>query len=638
MFLSVLAAGVLAAADSTVYPVLNHDRVAGSMIVARHGDSVTVRYVFTDRNRGTRVETRYVMRGGALVHGENRPVLADDRAGDPTNMLEIRGDSVWRESGGRSATEAVKPGTIYSIGGTPFEQARIAAWFLHQPGHGGSIGGSGTWHADVAREATVPTAGGTERVRFVTLTNPALGATPQGIWLDSHDELFATAVAWFITIRPDARPALPTLRALEIGFRDAGAEALAKRLVRPTGTAIAIVNGNLFDSERGVMRPKTTVVIRGDRIADVGPAESVAVPAGATVIDAAGKTVMPGLWDMHGHMQLTSQSAGGVMELSFGITTVRDLASDLDVAVSTRDRAQAGRLAMPREILAGFMEGPEKWAGPTSVLVSTEDEARAWVARYDSLGYRQIKLYNLVHPDLVPTITAEAHKRGMRVSGHVPRGLTVRDAVLLGFDEINHAAFLFSTFYQDSLYVPAMRAYSLVASIVAPNIDVDGKPMTELIEFLKQHGTVIDGTFSVWIQSAGTGIAQAVGAGTPANVQKSDANYSRLIKRLYDAGVTMVPGTDNNAGTTYNAELEVYEHAGVPAPFVLQMATITSARVMKDDKDYGSIAPGKVADVIIVDGNPAEHVSELRKVQQVVRGGRLFDVRDLKVATGLERP
>jgi hypothetical protein len=340
---------------------------------------------------------------------------------------------------------------------------------------------------------------------------------------------------------------------------------------------------------------------------------------------------------MHGHMQMTSESSGGVMQLSFGITTVRDLASDIDVAVSERNRADAGRIAVPREVLAGFMEGPLKWAGPTEVLVSTEAEARAWVARYDSMGYKQVKLYNVVHPDLVPGIVAEAHKRGMRVSGHIPRGLTVPAAVELGFDEVNHAAFLFSTFYQDSLYIPTMRAYSLVASTVAPNINVDGPEMTGLIDVLKRHHTVIDGTFSVWIASAGTGIAQAVGAGVPSDVQKADANYSRLIKRLYDAGVTLVPGTDNFAGTTYNAELEVYEQAGLPAPFVLQMATITSARVMKDDANYGSITAGKVADIIVVNGKPAEHVSELRKVQQVIRGGRLFDAHDLKVATGLVR-
>jgi hypothetical protein len=340
---------------------------------------------------------------------------------------------------------------------------------------------------------------------------------------------------------------------------------------------------------------------------------------------------------MHGHMQMTSQSFGSPAQLSFGITTVRDLASDLDVAVSQRNRAQSGRVAGPRQILAGFIEGPGKWAGPSEVLVRTEDEARSWVARYDSMGYKQIKLYNLVHPDLVPTIAAEAHKRGMRLSGHIPRGLSVPAAIELGFDEVNHAAFLFSTFYQDSLYIPTMRAYSLVATTVAPNIDVDGQPMTDLIALLKRHNTVIDGTFSVWISSAGTGIANAVGAGVSADVQKADANYLRLIKRLYDAQVTMVPGTDNSVGTTYNAELEVYQRAGLPAPFVLQMATITSARVMKDDKDYGSIAKGKVADLIVVNGKPAENVSELRKVELVIRGGRRFDVQELKAATGLAR-
>jgi imidazolonepropionase-like amidohydrolase len=267
--------------------------------------------------------------------------------------------------------------------------------------------------------------------------------------------------------------------------------------------------------------------------------------------------------------------------------------------------------------------------------VSTEAEARRWVAWYDSMGYKQIKLYNVVHPDLVPTIAAEAHKRGMRLSGHIPRGLSVPAAIELGFDEVNHAAFLFSTFYQDSLYVPTMRAYSAVAQIVAPNIDVDGPAMTSLIELLKKHNTVIDGTFNVWITAGNSGIGPGVSGVVPADAQKADANWLRLITRLYQAGVTLVPGTDNTFGTTYHNELEIYERAGIPAPRVLQMATITSARVMKDDRDYGSIAGGKVADLIIVDGKPAERVADLRKVQQVVRGGRLYDVKDLRAAVGL---
>jgi imidazolonepropionase-like amidohydrolase len=637
MLLPILAAAALAAGDSTAYPVLNHGRVAGSMVVVHRGDTVTVRLVYTDRNRGARVETRYVMRHDSLIHAESRPVLANGDVGEPTIRLDI-GDSVRRVQSGRTTVDKAQSGTFYSLNVTPFDEVQMARYLLRQPGHKGNVVAAGAASLEIIKETTVRTSHGDERVRLVTVATPASGSTPDALWLDSHDELFATDISWFMTIKPGAEPALPTLRKLETEYRDAQAEALNKRVVKPTNGTIAIVNGDVFDSERGVVMRATNVIIRGDRIVSVGPAASTPAPAGATVIDASGKSVLPGLWDMHGHMQMESESAWGVMQLSFGITTVRDLASDLDVAVSERDRAQAGRIATPRQILAGFMEGPLKWAGPTEVIVRTEDEARAWVAKYDSMGYKQIKIYNLVHPDLVPTIVAEAHKRGMRVSGHIPRGLTVPAAVELGFDEVNHAAFLFSTFYQDSLYIPTMRAYSLVASTVAPNINVDGPEMTGLIDVLKKHHTVIDGTFSVWISSAGTGIAQAVGAGVPSDVQKADANYSRLIKRLYEAGITLVPGTDNPSGLTYNAELEVYEKAGLPAPFVLQMATITSARVMKDDKDYGSLAPGKVADVVIVAGKPAEHVSDLRKVERVIRGGRLFDVHDLKVATGLEKP
>ena len=635
-FLLLAAATTVVAADSVVYSVLNHDRPAGTMVVTRNGDSVRVRYIFTDRNRGTRLELREVIRGDAIVSLENRPVLADDRAGDPTFRIEIAGDSIRQTTPQRSSTEKIAPGVYYTATFTPFDQVRFARYLLRQPNHTAKVSANSSVKLEILREATVPTKRGNERVKLVSMSNGA-SSTPQLVWLDSHNDLFATAISWFMTVKPGAEPALPALRKMEMAVDEAAAESLNRRLLKPASGTIAITGGDVFDSETGMMRPRTNVIIRGDRIAAVGPAESTPAPAGATVIDATGRTVVPGLWDMHGHMQETSQSLLGVMQLSYGITTVRDLGSDPDVAMSNRDRAAAGKIAVPREILSGFIDGPGKWAGPTPNIVRTEDEARAFVAHFDSLGYKQIKLYNLVHPDLIPTFATEAHKRGMRLSGHMPRGLSVPAAVELGFDEVNHAAFLFSTFYQDSLYIPTMRAYSLVATTVAPNVDVDGAPMTSLIKMLKQHNTVIDGTFSVWITSAGTGIAQNVGAGVSTNAQKSDAAYLRLIRRLHDAGVTMVPGTDNPTGSSYNSELEVYERAGVPAPTVLQMATIVSARVMKDDKDYGSLAPGKIADVVIVNGKPAEHVSDLRKVDQVIRGGRLYDAQDLKVATGLVR-
>jgi imidazolonepropionase-like amidohydrolase len=632
--LPLLLAAALAA-DSTVYTVMNHERVAGSMVVVHSGDTTTVRFVYTDRNRGSRDFVRYVNRDGHVAFIESRPVLPDDGIGDAALRLELAGDSVRRWTPKSTTTSATKPGAYLGVEISPYDDATLAKYLLAQPSHTSLLSNGDTARADLLEEMDVPTARGNEHVKLVAFRRGS-SPVPDFIWLDASDDLFATEVDWFMVLKPGAVPALPKLRAAEIAIRNAAADSLNARVRQKTARVVAIKNGDVFDSETGKMRPHTTVIMTGDRITAVGPADTTTIPSDATIVDATGKTIMPGMWDMHGHMQLVSQNIGGPLQLMYGITTVRDLGSDPDVAIANRERANAGQIAGPRAILSAFIDGPQKWVAPTPSfnVVSTEAEARMLVAHYDSLGYKQVKLYNLVHPDLVPTFSAEAKKRGMRLSGHIPRGLSVPAAIQLGFDEVNHAAFLFSTFYQDSLYVPKMRAYSAVASAVAPNIDVDGKPMTELIALLKQHNTVMDGTWAVWVQSAGTGIAQAVGAGVPPDVAKADRNYMRLLKRLYDAGVTLVPGTDDFGSTTFDTELELYEKVGIPAANVLQIATIVPARVMKDDRDYGSIAVGKVADLFIVNGKPAEHVSDVRKVEQVFRAGRMYDARTLREATG----
>ena len=421
--LLILLAATVAAAGSTVYPVFNHERVAGSMIVTHSADTVTVRYVFTDRNRGSRDLLRFVSHDGRLVSSQRRAVLLNDQPGEPSMRVEVIGGSIRRWSSAGTTTERYDPETYYGSAGTPYEDATLARLLRRTKRHTGKLWAMAI-KLDVLKKATVPTAHGSEDVKLVSLEycgNP----TPQLLWLDANDDLFATEVDWFMTVKAGAEPAHPTLRKIEVAYRDAQAEALNARVMTPRSTGIAIRNGNLFDSERGVMVPGTTVVVRGDRIV-------------------------------------------------------------VDIATAHCARADAGKIASPRNVLASFIEGTTKRAGPTSVLVSTEAEARSWLAKYDSMGYKQIKMYNVVHPDLVPVIATEAHKRGMRVCGHIPRGLSVQAAVLLGFDEIQHAAFFFSTFYQDSLYVPTMRAYSLVASVVAPNVDVDGQPMTDLIAFLKR--------------------------------------------------------------------------------------------------------------------------------------------------------
>jgi cytosine/adenosine deaminase-related metal-dependent hydrolase len=352
---------------------------------------------------------------------------------------------------------------------------------------------------------------------------------------------------------------------------------------------------------------------------------------------------------------------GGILALANGITTIRDLAADVDRAVSFRERADAGTLISPRILLAGFMDGPGRTAGPTDAIVGTEEEALEWVARYDSLGYRQIKVYGLVHPDVVAAIAEEAKERGMRLSGHVPRGLSVTDVVRMGFDEIQHVGFLRRFFLPDSLLARLQRGERLdpadrMAAVRA--MDADGPVATGLIELLRDHGTVIDATLNLsevrgtpredgtdplfgptleWLPAITRReytVAPAANSPAARFGRLLQSKYLRLVERMYDAGVTIVPGTDNIA-FAYAAELEIYERAGIPAPEVLRIATLVPAQVMGDDHDYGSIAPGKVADIIIVDGNPAERIRDLRRVETVVRSGRVYSVRDLYAEVGV---
>lgn len=622
--LLVLAASALAP-DSTRWIVSNHGREAGDLVVTTSADSVQVRFVFTDRNRGTRISTRYrVNAGGGWTGGESRPVLADGTLGQPTESFAVVGDSVM--FGGAVPGKLPLTRSTYTAlrTMTPWETAAMARWLLAQPNRTGSLVRAGTIRAQVIADTTLRLGARRQRARLVMVYR-GNSPSPNGVWLDDKGALLSTDVQWFITVRPDAVSLLPTLRAIELRWRAAQGEALARKAVTPTSGTIVIRNGNLFDSERGVLVPNQTMVIRNDRITSVGPAQSIATPAGATVIDATGKTVMPGLWEMHTHLQVNSQGALGLLQLSQGLTTARDLASDIDVAVSIRDRERAGKLAAPRIILAGFMEGPLAWAGPSEVVVSTEAQARAWVARYDSLGYKQIKLYNVVHPDLVPVIAAEAHKRGMLLSGHIPRGMSMQSAITLGYDEVQHAAFFFSNAFPDSLYLPQMRAYSQVATAVAPTINVNSPEMTALVAFLRDHRTVVDGTFNLWIGGGGA----LVGAGGSTDQLKADSAYMQLIRKLYAAGVPMVAGTDNSSGVTYRRELEMYELAGIPRAKILQMATIESARFMKDEKNSGSLQAGKFADVLIINGSPTDRISDLGKLETVVRGGRLYKVSDL---------
>jgi imidazolonepropionase-like amidohydrolase len=483
------------------------------------------------------------------------------------------------------------------------------------------------------------------------------GFTPSTFWADERGNNVAFGSSWWMTIRQGLESVQPQLLRAQASYDSARGSELARKLIRAPKKVVAFRNAMVYDADSARMRAHRTVIVRGNRIAAVGPDGGVPIPADAEVVDVTGRTLLPGLWDMHVHLS----DDDGLQHLAAGVTSVRDLANDIDETLKRKKAFEAGTLIGPRMNIAGFIDGPGPYAGPTKVLVSTADSARAWVNRYADLGYQQIKVYSSLDTALVAPIIATAHKRGLRVSGHVPNGMTAEEFVRAGADELQHVNFLFLNFWRDSVKDTRTPERFTAPAQRAALLDLQSPRVQRFIQLLRDRGTVIDPTLVTFegmlvgrpgrMDPGSAEVAERMppvirrgmvaGGGLPVpdsldqRYRDSYTAFGRMVKAMYEAGVKIVAGTDGFSGFALHRELELYSAAGIPNLDVLKIATIDAARVMKRDKELGSIAPGKLADLIIVDGRPDLRIADIRRVVYVMKDGKVYDPAQLYGAVGV---
>jgi imidazolonepropionase-like amidohydrolase len=324
--------------------------------------------------------------------------------------------------------------------------------------------------------------------------------------------------------------------------------------------------------------------------------------------------------------------------LAAGITTARDCGGEFDFLVAQRDALEKKNALGPRLLLAGLVDAGGL-AAFGHVTAETPDEGRAVVKRYHDAGFEQIKLYTFLTPDVIKAITAEAHRLGMTVTGHVPKALNAFEGVDAGMDQINHLN-----------YATAMMRDGSGA------LDVNSETARKAVQFFKDHHTVIDPTAG-WGEMAGhskevdpatfePGIPKApfvleskfraMGGATTADQMHTRAKQTlAVIGALHKAGVVIVPGSDTGlVGYGLHRELELYVEAGMTPMEAIQSATIVSARAMNLDRDSGTIEPGKRADMVLVDGDPLTDITNLRNVVRVISSGRLMDPEKLWRSVG----
>jgi imidazolonepropionase-like amidohydrolase len=465
------------------------------------------------------------------------------------------------------------------------------------------------------------------------------------LWLDADGDLVAVATidAEFDpvqAVREGDESAVGTF--VKLAATDAIA-ALAELDASPAAavsgdTLLALVGGTLIDGTGAAPVRDATIVIRGNRIVEVGPRSKVRVPRGARIVTTRGATMLPGLWDMHTHY---AQAEWGPIYLAAGVTTVRDVGNQFDFLLGAREAIASGRGIGPRLLAAGIIDGD----GPNAIGLAragTPEQGVEWVRRYHAAGFEQIKIYSSVTAETLRAITAEAHALGMTVTGHVPRGLDAYQGVAAGMDQINHVHFV----------QRMMRA----AGDSAP-LSMDDADARRALAFLREHGTIIDPTIALYELNAHpigqpvsafepgadkvapelrqslshTGVDSAQAAGAQAQFRTRLA----IIGALHRAGVPIVAGTDLAVpGHSLHRELELYVEAGFTPMEAIQSATLLAARAMGLERESGTIRPGLRADVLVVNGDPLQRISDTRKVRIVIANGRSFEPAPLWRSVG----
>jgi imidazolonepropionase-like amidohydrolase len=650
-FLPTAAAG---ASQTLRYSVVSNGTKAGSEVDTYGADGhVDSTFEFNDRGRGPKITAHYEVGADGLL-------LRTDITGN--DYLKAAVDEHFIAEGGRgrwkSTSEngdAAAPGFYVSNNGSPAELAMLVAALLKENGTAIRLFPAGDARLERMTDVTVESHG--QKLHVTEFAITGLSFEPQTVWLDDDLHFFGTPGKWFAILREGWEDTNDKLYALDRKAVDDRYARLARELGQHPSHAVAIEHVRLFDSEQAATREDQTVVIQDGRIVSVGPAASATVPSDAERIDGQGKTLLPGLFDMHAHLQ----ALDGILNIASGVTSARDMGNDIDELRHLQNQWDSGTAIGPHVWKAGFIDGHGPFQAPTGLYADTEAEAVDDVNRYADLGYVQIKLYSSLNPDFVPAIAKAAHQRGLRLSGHIPNGITASKFVEDGADEIQHINFIFLNFFADKVKDTRTPERFTAVGDYAANLDLQSREVNDFIALLLQHHTTVDVTLATF-EGMFTGRpgkvapdfapvldrlpAQvqraAYSGGLPVTAEKDQLykdSYRAMLamtKRMYDAGIPILAGTDSTAGLMLHRELELEVEAGIPPAKALQIATFNAARLLKQDKDLGSIAVGKKSDFVLVEGNPAARISDIRRCRVVMKDGVLYNSADVYAAVGIK--
>lgn len=386
---------------------------------------------------------------------------------------------------------------------------------------------------------------------------------------------------------------------------------------------LVIKNARLFDGTGEPPATNATIFIRDGRIAAVKaevPADKI--PANVPVIDAAGKTVLPGLMDNHYHYW---NAFDGARLLTVGITSIRDPGSDLSISLNFKEAIALGLIPGPDIYTAGpLIDGLGGYHPMVDVEIDRPEAAGALVRSLKAQGVDLLKVYFLLKPDVLRAVVQAAHSVGLHVTGHIGVRTSWGQAVDSGIDGVNHirvwADFLPLSEQPQGENENLDFSKNPIGRMQGDwrEIDPESQRVQALIQKMARAKVGLDPTLS--IQRIGDPMRRYLSLDQFAIARQSYQRMARFVFLAQQKGVPLLAGTDN--GSLFD-EMEAYAQAGIPATQVLRAATENGAEWLGKQEDFGSVQVGRRADLVFVDGDPLKEIKDARKISVVIKDGRI---------------
>jgi imidazolonepropionase-like amidohydrolase len=636
--------------------------------IRRDGESLAVKMDFKFTDRGRAVPLSATFRGSLEytpqafeIKGSTSRISTIDEA------VTIEPDKVHIRSRDKQSDLNEPSGPFFTIAGyapTTMQMLLVRYWAAHgSPRALDTYPNNGVVRVEPRGQDTIRIGGNAganqadakdEKLDRYTIEGLIWGR--ETLWFDANHNLVAAVTTdaefdHFEAIREGYESALGDFvgRAGADGMR--ALADISKSISGSHESTLAILGGTLIDGTGAGPVTDSAVVIHDGRIEAAGPRYKVKIPKHAEIVDARGKFVLPGLWDMHAHFE---QVEWGPIYLAAGVTTVRDCGNEFEFITAVRDAVAQGHGLGPRLLLAGIVDGSSPYTIGVE-RVDTPEQARQWVDRYHAANFQQMKIYSSVKLENLKAVADEAHKLGMTVTGHVPEGLNAFQTIEAGQDQINHIQYI-----ADIMHAPFPADMSRPDKMKAlANIDLQSPEALKAVAFLKQHHTVVDPTLALFefltattakppasFEPGVTKVApelaeQLTDVGPP--TERSEIGEKLFLKELgivgalHKAGIPIVAGTDQTVpGHSLHREIELYVQAGFTPMEAIQAATIVPARAMGVEKELGTVEKGKRGDLIIISGSPLEDIHNTRNVESVITNGVMYKTAELWRSAGFE--